>query len=218
MYKVLNADGSPAHGGSGIWSLPNDGQPGEWMPDIKGVEMCKRGYHACRESDLIFWLGPDIYEAERDEAAEYVECDTPEESKVVCGRMRLIRRLDTWNERTARLFACDCAEGVLHICGDDKRPAEAIRVARLFANGKATAEELAAARTSASAAAWAAAGAAAREAAAAWEAAWAAAWTAAWEAARTSAWEAAWEAAREAAREAQTKNLFAYLRGEKGGA
>jgi hypothetical protein len=29
LYKVLKSDGSPAHGGSGIWPLPKDGRPGE---------------------------------------------------------------------------------------------------------------------------------------------------------------------------------------------
>jgi len=49
-------------------------------------------------------------------------------------------------DKEARLFACDCAESVLHIFEvkypDDKRPRECIEVARRFANGAATTEEL----------------------------------------------------------------------------
>ena len=92
-------------------------------------------------------------------------------------------------DRLARLFACYCAESVLHIWEakfpDDKRPREAIAVSRRFALGQATQEERAAAR----AAAWDAAGAT-----------WAAARAAAW-AAEAAAWAAAW-AARDAARAA----------------
>ena len=55
-----------------------------------------------------------------------------------------------WNAQTARLFAADCAEHVLHIYEaeypGDMRPREAISVARLYAKGDATAEELEAAR------------------------------------------------------------------------
>ena len=60
--------------------------------------------------------------------------------------MRLIRRCEGWNERTARLFACDCAERVLPIFEKaypaDKRPRQCIETARKFANGKATLPEL----------------------------------------------------------------------------
>jgi hypothetical protein len=99
------------------------------------------------------------------------------------------------DDRARRHFACDCAESVLHLA-PDPRSTEAVRVARLFADGKATDEELAAARD----AAWAAARDAARDAA--WAAARDAAWAAAWDAARDAAWAAAWDAAWAAARDA----------------
>ena len=111
-------------------------------------------------------------------------------------------------DKLARLFACDCAERVLHICEskypDDKRPRNAIETARRFAEGKATKEEMAAAWDAAGVAAGVAAWDAARDAAraaawvaardAAWDAARAAAWDAARDAARAAAWDAAWDA------------------------
>jgi hypothetical protein len=116
----------------------------------------------------------------------------------VVSRARLVRRVETWNDRTARLFAADCAEHVLPLFEtkyhDDKRPRQAIQAARDYANGKIIKKQLAAARD----AAWAAA----RDAGDAWDAwaAWAArAARAAW-AARDAA-RAAW-AARDAARAA----------------
>ena len=107
------------------------------------------------------------------------------------------------DESKLRLFACDCAEQALPLYErdypDDKRPRQAIAVARRFANGEATREELAAAWDAAKAAAWAAAWAAG-------DAAKAAAW-AAWDAAKA----AAWAAARAAALAYQADKLREYL-------
>lgn len=88
------------------------------------------------------------------------------------------------SDREARLWACDIAEAALarHWRSDDRRPHEAVRVARLYAVGHATKAELDAAR------------AAARDARDAREAAFAAAWAAG------DAWSAAWAATRAAAR------------------
>ena len=80
------------------------------------------------------------------------------------------------NDRQRRLFAADCAERALlreREAGHepDPRSWRAVEVARRFANGNATAEELSAA------------------------------WAAARDAARAAARDAAWDAARDAARE-----------------
>ena len=216
MYKVLSADGKSCNGGNAEWSLPtqnDDGSwcPGEWMPEIDGeLVPCKNGYHLCRRQDLLCWLGDAIFEAEY--SGEIVEGD----DKIVVRQVRLLSRLEAWNERTARLFAADCAEQVLHLFerehSDDKRPRLAIEAARRFANGEIDRVDLAAAWAAAWAAASDAAGAAAWDAAS--DAAWAAA-RAAWDAARDAAWDAArdaaWAAARAAAREQQTALLFEYL-------
>jgi len=109
------------------------------------------------------------------------------------------------SDRDLRLFACDCAEHVLHFFEKkfpvDKRPRECIEVARRFVMGEATADEMDAAGNAARDAGDAAwdAGNAARDAAwdagdAAWaagNAAWAAAGNAAW-AAGNAAGNAAW--------------------------
>lgn len=220
LFKVLGKDGISCHGGRGKWSLPHDGKPGEWMPPIEGkLVPCENGYHLCRESDLINWLNVTIFEAEYQ--GERIDCD----DKIVVRVARLIHYLNTWNERTARLFACDCAEHVLHIFErdylDDNRPRGAIKVARQFANGVATQEELDAARDAARDAvggaardaAWTAVRAAARDAAR--DAARGAARDAAWDAARAAAWTAvggaAWGAARDAEQEWQLAQLMKYL-------
>jgi hypothetical protein len=102
------------------------------------------------------------------------------------------------DDRTLRLFAVWCAREALNLIDSpDPRSIAACDVAERFANGEATADELAAAR----AAAWAAARDAAR----------AAAWAAARDAARAAAWAAAWDAAWDAARAAQIKHLIEML-------
>ena len=117
------------------------------------------------------------------------------------------------SDKFARLLACDFAKHVLPIFEreypDDKRPREAIAVARRYANGQATDNELAVAR----AAAWDAVGAAVGAAAwaAAWAAAGAAAWAAAWDAAGAAAGAAAWDAARAAEQKWQEQRLRAAI-------
>jgi len=80
---------------------------------------------------------------------------------------------------------------------EDRRPHDAVAVKRLWIEGEATDDELAAARAAAWNAAWNAARAAAR--AAAWNVARAAARAAARNVARAAAWDAAWDSARDSA-------------------
>ena len=217
FYKVIGENMQSCHGGMWTWTV------GEWTPTIERIKPCVRGWHGCRRQDLIHWLGPVICEAEIDQAY-IIDAD-----KVVTPRMRLTRRIKTWNPVTQRLFAADCAERVLFLFEterpNDERPRQAIRAARLFALGRAdAAARLAAsdAAWAASAAAWAAAWAASAAASAASDAAGtaasaarAAAGAAARDAAGPAASDAASAAAGAAAWEWQTERLFDYLEGER---
>ena len=187
-YKVLDKHGRSCHGGNAEWSLPtqnDDGTwtPGEWMPEVRGnLEPCANGYHVVTLEQLPDWLGERIFEVEPGDEIVH------EDNKSVTRTCRLTRECTGWNERTARLFACDCAERVLYLFEarhpDDGRPRKAIEIARRYAEGKAAVEELAAARE------------------AAWAAALDVAWDVAWEAALSTSWDVAWEAARDASRAA----------------
>jgi len=125
-------------------------------------------------------------------------------------RIWVVLHKEIISERDMRLFACACAERALkreRKAGHDPDPRcwNAVKVSRLFANGMATAKELATARDAARAAAWAAAWDAARDAAR--DAAWAAAWDAARAAVRAAARDAAWAAARAAEQKWQVARL-----------
>jgi hypothetical protein len=164
---------------------------------------CSYGYHLCRREDVVHWLGPAIFTAEH--RGRLLVSD----NKVVTAEARLLVHLETWNERTARLFVADCAEHVLYLFEDDHpgddRPRKAIVAAR------------SAAENTAESAAWSAADSAADSAA--WSAAWSAAESAAWSAADSAADSAAWSAVRSAAgraeREWQVERLFEHLEGKR---
>lgn len=218
LFKVLGPDRQPMHGGWGQWP-----EPGVWTDPIRRVIPCVNGYHVCRLSDLVSWLGPHIWTVEV--RGEHID----DENKVVVGQARLVEHIDTWNDRTARLFAADCAEHVLplyerEIRGDD-RPRAAIRAARAYGRGEISEEELAVARSAAQDAVrharWDTAGVAAWDAT--WAAAHAASWTFDWRSAQhvtcAAAQAADWHAGhdvdgRDAEHRWQTTRLLQYLNGE----
>jgi len=197
LYKATSANGASCFGGSGKWHLPKGKRPGKWMPRIEEIEVCCRGYHLCGRKDLIHWIGEAVWEAESH--GKIIRCD----DHVVAQQARLVRRLN-WNDRVARLFACDCAERVQKFIDAENRKItkSTIDVARRFADGSVGHAARSAARKAAESAAESAARSAARSEAwgAAWSAAESAAWSATWGAARSAAWRAAESAARSAAR------------------
>ena len=177
------------------WMLRRDGQlvtavqktpwpvaVGEWTPEEVPV-LCESGWHAMEEKDVLTHLP-------RESGAELWVAETrgrlvTGNDKVVAPRMRLVECVGVTDASNLRLFACDVAEDALsRVESPDPRSVDAITVARRFALGEATVDELDAAWD----AAWAAA--AARDAA--WAAARSAAGDAAWAAA--AAWDAAWAA------------------------
>ena len=140
-YKVLAVDGiSPQHGGSGKWFVPKGKRVGKWMPAIKDISPCSRGYHFVTLEQLPRWIGPTLYEIEV--RGQIIHAS----DKGVAEQARLVRRIETCNDRTLRLYAADCAERVVSLYEKyhptDTRPRKAIQAARDFANGKITAEEL----------------------------------------------------------------------------
>jgi hypothetical protein len=244
LWKVLGENGEPCHGGLGAWPLPGKGEQwGAWRDAEPGPlrPCCATALHGCRDEDLIDWLGPRIHPLEFD-GEPVVHAN-----KVYGRRARIGHAMATWTPRTARLLACDYAYVALlaeRERGREPHPDlwQAVSIARAYALGRETLENLAAARTGAARAmelrtsvwtaeitelaAWAAEAAAESE----WEG-WADAASAvpgaAWAAARTlvnaqarAAEEAAradWEAAAEAKLEASawmTARLLAVLAGD----
>lgn len=76
------------------------GSPGAWVEAEPHV--CASGIHACEVGDLPYWIDTELWELELDGAVRA-------ERKLVAPRGRLVRRVESWDERTARAFADSCA-------------------------------------------------------------------------------------------------------------
>ena len=156
MYHFLKTDMGAGQGKEPPWTV------GESRTITTTPVLCWRGYHASPTvfDALRYAPGPILCEVE---LTGEVLTDT--DKSVGQGR-RLIAAVNI--ERELRVFACDCAERVLPSFEakrpEDRRPREAIRIARLFIEGQATRHQLEAAAEAAGVAA---------------EAAWGAAWAAA---------------------------------------
>ena len=145
-----------------------------------------RDWYACYSDDRIHELVP----VEGLTPAQVLDrTDVPVED-----RLWVVLRESVIPRRELHLLACKWAREALAVVGNpDPRSVAAIDCAERFARGKATTEELAAARD------------------AACDAACSAACDAAWAAARAAAWAAAWAAACDAARAAQVADCRATL-------
>ena len=195
LWKVTDESARACHGGTFDYTpylptLRKDGtyRPGKWLPRIADPVACERGYHGCRDQDLVYWLHGRIWAIEG--RGVVVASD-----KVVMASCRFTSPTP-WDDVAARLFAVECASEVRHL-NTDPRVEGALEVATRHALGDATDAELDAAG------------------AAAWAAARAAAWAAAWDAARDAARDAAWDAARDAARDAQTQRVLWWIGAER---
>ncbi|HEV2065064.1 MAG TPA: hypothetical protein VGS00_11010 [Thermoanaerobaculia bacterium] len=197
-YK-LRLEGRRSPMGTGVWA------PGRARSVHGPLVPCKRGLHFCRGLEqAVGWLNAELWTFEDLTPEETIDAG----DKMVTRKGRILERVESWNERTARLFAADCAEEALDGLPErdvDERSRRAIEVARAYARGEASAADLSAARSAARSAAESAAE----------SAAWSAAWSAAGSAAERAAWSAAGRAAGSAARTRQAVILGEYLRGER---
>ena len=167
-YKFLTADNKGKFSEYDFTQyLPDRDKPGKWLRKIDNPVLCEKGYHCFMPEHILEWIEAQLFEVEIN--GRHVHGD----DKTVVQKMRLLRKVDVWNDKTARLFACYCARDGLPLFEkdypNDNRPRVAIETAERYANGEATIEELnaawAAALAAASDAAWAAASDAARAAA-----------------------------------------------------
>lgn len=205
-YHFLKDDMCGGYGNEPAW------KEGEEREVTGRLIMCLHGYHA----------SPSFYDAlrhARGSMACIVELSgeiIKDNDKYVARKRKLIKAVNV--EKVLRAWACDCAERALRKAKvTDERSWNAIKVARDYNEGKATREDLDAARD----AAWAAARDATRDAMrAAARAAWAARATAraaaplaAWAAASDAAWDSMADAVIYAEVEWQKKHLQKLIMG-----
>ena len=128
LYYKATAAGGKAFAGKGVW------KQGVWRSTSTPLIPCLRGIHYCRKDQIVQWLNAELWLFEPREDAELLDHG----NKLVCSKGRIVERIDAWNETTARLFAADCAEQVVHLIPESYRDpfTNAIRVARLYARGE----------------------------------------------------------------------------------
>jgi hypothetical protein len=77
-------------------------------PDVRvdtapEVTVCRRGIHACRRSDLPWWLADELWEIELDGPMQV------EEHKIIAAAGRLRSRIEAWTPACAQEYADACA-------------------------------------------------------------------------------------------------------------
>jgi len=185
-YHFLKDDMTAGEGNEPAWRI------GEERTIEGQLRLCIWGYHSS-----LSWY--DALHYAPGNVACIVEVSEPEgrdADKQVSRTRKLIAARNV--ERELCLWGAECAERALlrereHGREADVRCWQAVEATKRYADGEATADELAVAWDAAITAAWAVA----------WDAAWAAAWAADRTAARAAAWAAARAATKHAARAAE---------------
>jgi hypothetical protein len=101
-YKFLES-GAVAPFSGYRWHRPERGEPGAWVDTGEPPELCLRGVHACRSSQLPHWLSEELWLVEL--GGQVVEGD----ESLVAARGRLLTRVTAWDVEAGRAFAEACA-------------------------------------------------------------------------------------------------------------
>jgi len=156
------------------WPKPRGSRPGKWVHVDGDLDMCKRGIHACTFAQATRWLREECY------VIELRDVVSDDGAKLLARSGRLVRRVDSWDQRAMVRFAADCAAHVLPIFErkhpKDGRPRKAIQAARKWARNPR--EKNAAASSYAAAASYAASSAASYAASSAYAASYGASYAA----------------------------------------
>jgi hypothetical protein len=78
-------------------------EPGAWVHATRELVACKRGIHACRPSDLPWWLADELWEIELGGPVQ------TEEHKIIAAAGRLRSRIEAWTPSCAQEYADACA-------------------------------------------------------------------------------------------------------------
>src|SRR6266542_1265283 len=78
------------------WPVPGGGRPGRWVRVKGDLIVCKHGIHACTFEQALDWLQTEAY------VIELRERVTDEGDKLLARSGRLVRRLEEWDDASAR--------------------------------------------------------------------------------------------------------------------
>jgi hypothetical protein len=101
-WKFLDRRGRSLFAGF-AWPVPEGAGPGPWV-EAAAVEPCRSGLHACRPSDLAWWLADELWRVQL--GGDVVE----HRHTVVASRARLVERSPAWSGGVWRELAGWAAE------------------------------------------------------------------------------------------------------------
>jgi hypothetical protein len=78
-------------------------EPGVWVHADREMAACRRGIHACRMSDLPWWLADELWEIELEGRVQV------DEHKIFAPAGRLRSQIDDWTPACAQEYADACA-------------------------------------------------------------------------------------------------------------
>jgi len=78
-------------------------EPGVWVHASRDLVTCRRGIHACRPSDLPWWLADELWEIELEGHV------WREEHKIIAPAGRLRSQIEGWTPACAQAYADACA-------------------------------------------------------------------------------------------------------------
>jgi hypothetical protein len=96
-YKFLRS------GRTGAFSGFKWPEPGVWVHTDGDMASCRRGIHACRLSDLPWWLADELWEIELDGPTQL------DEHKILAPAGRLRSQIEGWTRACAQEYAEACA-------------------------------------------------------------------------------------------------------------
>ena len=103
LYKFLRKGSIGPYSGF-RWPTPNPTEPADWVNVEGPLRLASNAIHACRVSQLPYWLDAELWELE-------LEAPFTEAERHVLGRRgRLTRRIDEWTSATAAELARACVE------------------------------------------------------------------------------------------------------------
>ncbi len=112
FYKILEED-TPPYAYGNAWSLPKNGQYGEWLPIIKGPLLHeKNGYHLCNGIDgFRDWISK-LYNFDLGKGMRVFEAEFTGES-IMCSGERIVRscrliKETKWSDKTSDKLAKRC--------------------------------------------------------------------------------------------------------------
>ena len=141
-YKFLS-EGAVGFFSRHAWPHPTEDAPGDWVRVEGEIQPCLSGVHACTPEDLVDWLDDELWEIELEDPVGGFD------GKPLARAGRLVRRVESWNDESARAFVRHCVDHTARLAAESlaqagqTAEAETLDAQRAALDAEATVTELA---------------------------------------------------------------------------